>query len=93
MFAFIFNIITLMTCSHIFVSDWDFDNRIGNGMNRVDLDLEPGDILYRPTLGNRNYDHYGVYVGRDDVIHLVDTGIFKQSIHEFAANYRVSIKR
>ena len=55
--------------------------------------LQPGDIIYRPIQGKKNYDHYGVYVGRDYVIHLVDTGILKQSIYEFAGHSRVSIKR
>ena len=66
----LFYIITLMTCLYIFVSDWDFDNRMGN-----EASLQPGDIIYRPIQGNKNYDHYGVYVGRDYVIHLVDTGV------------------
>ena len=73
----------------IFVSD-KLVRIMGNASSQGDL--EAGDVIYRP-IENGLYSHYGVYVGDGYVIHLVDTGILRESLEAFAGKSKVSIKR
>ena len=63
-------------------------------------DLEAGDIIYRPlsgVVGFANYCHYGVYVGRKEVIHFTeDNGkgkLERVSLEDFAHGRKVDIQR
>ena len=63
-------------------------------------DLEAGDIIYRPlsgVVGFANYYHYGVYVGRNEVIHFTEYKrkgkLEKVSLEDFAGDKAVDIQR
>ena len=74
----------------IFVSD-KLVSIMGNASSQGDL--KAGDVIYRPIENGYIYSHYGVYVGDGYVIHLVDTGILRESLKSFAGKSKVSIKR
>ena len=63
-------------------------------------DLAAGDIIYRPlsgVVGFANYCHYGVYVGRNEVIHFTQYKrkgkLEKVSLEDFADDKAVDIQR
>ena len=63
-------------------------------------DLAAGDIIYRPlpgVVGFANYCHYGVYVGRNEVIHFTEYKrkgkLEKVSLEDFADEREVDIQR
>ena len=55
--------------------------------------FEPGDVLYRDLKQFEVANHYGVYIGDDEVIDFSQEGIQKRSFEEFASGYEVHVRR
>ncbi len=59
--------------------------------------FERGDVIYRSTLEDENFYHEGVYIGDDQVVHVIKKKdaikIRKDSLETFAKRKPVNVKR
>ena len=66
-------------------------------MGNKESKIKPGDVIYRDlelkfktaTIGN----HYGVYIGDEQVIDFSQEGIQKKSFEEFESGSEVHVRR
>ena len=54
------------------------------------VEVKAGDVIFRQVKGGSG-KHYGIYIGNDDVIHLMDVGILWERLDVFASSYEVYV--